>query len=217
MIWLQLIPFLQPPWDLIRLIDNIDARLKAGLISEKQAEAQRKQIEKEAFQRNKKFAIAQAAINGALAITKILAETPKFDFGIATAIEIVAAAATTASQIAVISSQQFAKGGLVKGLGTETSDSIPARLSKNESVINANSTRKYKPILSAINVDGGGKAFARGGFAGAPTGISPVSDVLGINNIVKSIQQMNFKPIVSIEEIRRAESKVEIIQRGSTL
>lgn len=45
----------------------------------------------------------------------------------------------------------FADGGDVEGPGTETSDSIPARLSNHEFVVNADSTSKYKPVLEAIN------------------------------------------------------------------
>lgn len=76
-------------------------------------DAKKAQIEKKQWERQKKINIAQAIANGAMAITKILAETPKFDFGVATAIQIGLAAATTAGQIAVIAKQQpqFKDGG----------------------------------------------------------------------------------------------------------
>lgn len=48
----------------------------------------------------------------------------------------------------------FAAGGLVRGPGSGISDSINARLSNGEFVVNAAATRKAYPILSAIN-DGG--------------------------------------------------------------
>lgn len=44
-------------------------------------------------------------------------------------------------------------GGDVHGPGTETSDSIPVRLSNHEYVVNADSTKKYKPLIEAINND----------------------------------------------------------------
>ena len=56
--------------------------------------------------------------------------------------------------------KKMATGGLVGGIGTGTSDSVNAKLSKGESVINARSTRMFKPLLSAINEAGGGAAFA---------------------------------------------------------
>ena len=57
----------------------------------------------------------------------------------------------------------FAQGGMVGGYGSGTSDSVNARLSKGETVINAKSTRMFKPILSQINQAGGGVGFADGG------------------------------------------------------
>ena len=60
--------------------------------------------------------------------------------------------------------RKLASGGFVSGPGTGTSDSIPARLSNGESVINANSTRMFAPLLSAINQVGGGDAFQFGGI-----------------------------------------------------
>lgn len=51
---------------------------------------------------------------------------------------------------------KFATGGYISGAGTGTSDSIPARLSNGESVINANSTAMFGGLLSALNQFGGG-------------------------------------------------------------
>ena len=51
--------------------------------------------------------------------------------------------------------QQFASGGPVFGRGSSTSDSIPARLSNGEYVVNAASTKRYRPLLDSINNGGG--------------------------------------------------------------
>ncbi|MBK7882488.1 MAG: hypothetical protein IPJ81_00600 [Chitinophagaceae bacterium] len=119
---------------------------------QKEAAAKRR-----AYEADKRAKIAQAEINGALAITNILATRPKFDFGIGDAIMIAAALATTAIQINNIKKAQIPqfKAGKVKidGPGTTTSDSILARISKGESVINAASTSKWHDALKAINND----------------------------------------------------------------
>jgi tape measure domain-containing protein len=47
----------------------------------------------------------------------------------------------------------FASGGRIRGAGSGTSDSILARLSNGEYVINAASTSKYLPLIDAINKD----------------------------------------------------------------
>ena len=49
----------------------------------------------------------------------------------------------------------IASGGLVRGPGSGTSDSINARISNGEFVVNAASTRAYLPLLQAINKFGG--------------------------------------------------------------
>lgn len=56
-----------------------------------------------------------------------------------------------------------AEGGDVVGEGTETSDSIPAMLSDGEYVVNARSTKMFRPLLSAINNYGTIPGFAAGG------------------------------------------------------
>ena len=59
----------------------------------------------------------------------------------------------------------LAGGGMISGPGGGKSDLIPAMLSNGESVINANSTAMFRPLLSSINAIGGGKRFAEGGMA----------------------------------------------------
>jgi hypothetical protein len=61
----------------------------------------------------------------------------------------------------------LASGGRVSGPGTGKSDSIPARLSDGEFVVNAASTRKHRALLEAIN-SGTITSFANGGMAGKP-------------------------------------------------
>lgn len=63
--------------------------------------------------------------------------------------------------------------------GNETSDSIPANLSKGESVINARSTRMFLPLLSKINELGGGVPFASGGIASTTASISSLRGRFG--------------------------------------
>jgi len=59
--------------------------------------------------------------------------------------------------------QKKANGGHIKGAGTGTSDSILAKLSNGEFVINANSTKKYRGLLEAIN-QGSLPGYVSGGY-----------------------------------------------------
>ena len=56
-----------------------------------------------------------------------------------------------------------AEGGDVIGDGDETSDSIPAMLSDGEYVVNARSTKMFRPLLASINNYGSIPGFAAGG------------------------------------------------------
>jgi len=91
----------------------------------------------------------------------------------------------------------FAEGGLVTGPGTAVSDSIPARLSNGESVINANSTAMFGGLLSAINEIGGGKKFAEGGIGGSME--APIVKTYVVASDVTSQQEADFQ----IQQIAR--------------
>jgi hypothetical protein len=75
------------------------------------------------------------------------------------------AGAGAASGTSVPRPRGMATGGLVQGIGGPKSDLIPAMLSNGESVINAQSTSMFRPLLSSINAIGGGRRFADGGLA----------------------------------------------------
>ncbi len=62
----------------------------------------------------------------------------------------------------------FAGGGQVRGPGTGTSDSILARVSAGEHVINAKAASRNRTLLEAINAGVTLPAFAAGGVVGAP-------------------------------------------------
>lgn len=63
------------------------------------------------------------------------------------------------AQIKSIQSQaKYADGGYVSGAGSGTSDSINAKLSNGEYVVNSNGTAMYKPILDYINSSTGRNA-----------------------------------------------------------
>ncbi|MBD9555664.1 D-alanyl-D-alanine carboxypeptidase family protein [Ensifer sp. ENS03] len=60
----------------------------------------------------------------------------------------------------------FAEGGHVRGPGTGTSDSIPARLSNGEFVVNAKATKSNRSLLEAVNA-GRELKLAAGGYVGS--------------------------------------------------
>lgn len=107
--------------------------------------------------------------------------------------------------------KKYATGGYVEGAGTTTSDSIPARLSNGEAVINARSTSMFYDLLSRINQAGGGVAFpnaqnspilhfARGGVAN-----NTQTMIEAVKTAVKGVQ-----PVVSVKEITKVQNKLKL-------
>lgn len=132
--------------------NNLKRMLDQKLISEEEYEAKSLVLKKKQFEQEKQAAIVGAIIDGAAAIVRAL-KNP---------LEVAFVAAMVTAQIATIQSQKFPgfKEGVIdlQGAGTATSDSIPARLSRGESVMTAAETAKYKPVLQAIR-DGEFEAF----------------------------------------------------------
>lgn len=119
----------------------------------------------------KAVAVAQATINTYKGVSEALgAAPPPLNFLLAGTT--LAAGLNNIKNIVSVPEPAFAQGGLVNGAGSGTSDSVSARLSNGESVINARSTSMFKPLLSALNEAGGGRAFAGAdGVGGVTTGV----------------------------------------------
>lgn len=120
-----------------------------GIISQKQYDIQSRKIKRDEAIRDKAVGIFDVIINTQRAITAFLAEGNPLLATLAGVQGLVALGTIIATPLPA-----FKKGKvMINGDGTETSDSILARISKNESIINARSTRKYKGMLEAINED----------------------------------------------------------------
>lgn len=157
---------------------------------------------------SKTLALAEIAINTGKAISEGVASAAGLIFpanipAIASTIATVIANMTTA--ISLVKSAKFADGGLVEGSGTGTSDSIPAMLSNGESVMTAKATSMFAPLLSAINVAGGG----------VPIQVrEKSSQALGEEMIARAIARgmKDVHPIVSVTEINKVGSQVKVVE-----
>lgn len=106
------------------------------------------------------------------------------------ALAVAAMVAMVAAVMALLGNvKKFAAGGLVTGPGTATSDSIPARLSAGEYVLNAAAVKRVGvEFLHSINgfsqgprVSGAALAFATGGLVPAASAVPPQSDNTNAN------------------------------------
>jgi hypothetical protein len=146
------------------ILESLSQRKDAELANKNLTDAQRLQIEERyqqqeaeiktrAWEAQKQASIAQAIINGALAIGNILATVPGGPLNPATIASLALATITTAAQVAVISNTQppkFADGGMVGGQ-LHSSGGTLIEAERGEYVINRQSTSDYLPSLKVLN------------------------------------------------------------------
>lgn len=173
---------------------------------------------KQAVMASKVLALAQVAIQQGIAISEAVASAAAGDpytYALRVAVAIASTVAAMASAIQSINEASFAKGGLVRGAGTATSDSIPARLSNGEFVVNAEATRQHLGELLAINGGWGATApnnrhFADGGMAVEQYNAASNSEAIAaaVREAVADIQ-----PVVSVKEITNVQKRVQVKEK----
>lgn len=203
----------------------LEERKEAGVITEEQYEKQLEQVQRKAFERKKKLDIAEAIINGALAMTKVTAQTGVLAFAFSPFI-----AAMTAAQIAVIASQKFADGGLIEkfangGMVVGKSHAQGgekfavggrvAELEGGEAVINKRSTAMFKGQLSAMNAAGGGVKFADGGLMNMPSFASSQFNAIGQQNMMGAMNTSS-RVVVVEADITNSQNTVGLIEAEAT-
>lgn len=161
---------------------------------------------------SKVIALAQIAIETGVATAKAISAAmskgiPAGLVDIAVATSAIISGMTSA--ISTVKGAKFATGGLVVGPGTATSDSIPARLSNGESVMNARSTAMFGPLLSSLNQAGGGVAFnpAAGGQREGYEFLAAA--------VAAGMKNVNLH--VGVDEITRVQDRVGKIKDISTI
>lgn len=146
----------------------------------------------------KASSIAQATINTAEAVTKALTLGP-----ILGPIAAGAISALGAIQIMVIAKQRFAGGGLFRGKGGPRDDQNIIMVSDGEYIVNAQSTKRYKHVLDAINY-GTTHAAAYPRFAYAEGGTAPAGGGTIIDALLKKIDALNMN-------VSKLETQVAVI------
>ena len=114
------------------------------------------------------IAAAAAVASGIATVKKIVAvQVPNAPAGAGPSLSTTPAGPAERPGVINVSSPSIkaADGGLIRGPGSDRSDSIPAMLSDGEFVINARSTRLFQPLLAAINSSSDIPGFAMGGLA----------------------------------------------------
>lgn len=163
----------------------------------------------------KMIGLATVAINQGIAISDAVRLAMKSGSWIDAIAKITTGIATVVANMATaiksIKSAKFATGGYVSGPGTGTSDSIPAQLSNGESVIAARPTEMFAPLLSSLNMMGGG----------VPINVTATSSqTLGEDMLARAVAKgvrMMPNPVVAVSEINQVNNRVDVLENLSKL
>ena len=182
------------------------------------------------FGQSKELAIIQAGINGAMAITSILAQYPKFDGGFAMTAALVGAGASTVAQIAKIASAKspstpkFERGGIQEIGGKrhsaggtkffgEDGTRFEAEAGEGIGILNRNA---FASFMDFNNAHSGGSSsggfFAGGGII--TQGVKP--DSIDFNGIVEAMSLLPA-PVVAVEEIQSVGNRYASVKSGADL
>lgn len=168
--------------------------------------------DKEAAKLAKALALFNIMVNTAEAIAKMTSrESGKGIIGIATtAAGIASILANMASAMSILKQAKFAKGAVnIGGAGSETSDSIPARISRGESVMNAKATKMFEPILIAMNNIGNGVALPRNNYV-------QTQQTADMTEAFTTAAE-RIRPVVDVREVTRVQNRVETLETLDSL
>lgn len=155
--------------------------------------------------------MAQAIASMGAALSKAFS-TGNIWEGIAASITAIAAITSVISQMKSLNSTaaeegakyHYARGGLVTGPGTGTSDSIAARLSNGEAVMTARAVVDWGPVLSMMNVSSGGNAI--------PTRHLPEksSGMRQMEQMFERVMRRLPNPVVTVRDINNGQRRVKV-------
>lgn len=149
---------------------------------------------------------------------------------VGTVLGIAAAAAAVVSGLKQVSKirstpTKYSKGDILRGRSHSLGGipfSIGGKLGfeaeGGEALINKNSTRMFAPLLSAINVAGGGKKFADGSVLGASRALSSQA-LIDYELLAARMAEANASlpaPVVSVEEINEVDNGVKVVEDLAT-
>lgn len=109
----------------------------------------------------------------------------------------------------------YSTGGLVKGEGTGTSDSIPARLSAGEFVIPAKTYKMFSPVINSIYRTGQNWNAANRVYSPASSnyGNTISEDMLSrvvSNAVISGIKNLDIHSAVSVVDINKGQRNVDV-------
>jgi len=185
-----------------------DAQMNKELEAAGDNEEEKDKIRKKYAEKKKHMAYIQAIIDTASAVMQALASMPPPISYIMAAVS----AAAGAIEIATISKQQFAKGGILNGPAHANGGILTpyGEVEGGESIINKNSmsSPNLRNLASAVNVAGGGNNFGTGdgSINLNPSTIQLIADAIN-----------NKKVYVVESDITETQKKVKVMENAAVL
>lgn len=180
-------------------------------------EQQQKKLQQEQAKREKALAMFQIVVNTSMAIMKTLASVP-FPANVIAAASVGAIGAVQLATAANEPLPKAARGRKITGKRHSQGGEI-IEAEDGEVIINRRSAQRFEPLLSAINMAGGGIPFgpmpSDGGFASRyamQAGLTEQAIVKAVERGVKSV-----KIYTTVEDIRRADRKYTQVESAGTL
>ena len=156
----------------------------------------------------KLLALFNIGVNTALAISEAIAGNAarpiKMAAAIAAVLSAIAQAYQVLNQAEKPATPKFARGGLVTGPGTGTSDSISAQLSNGEAVMTARAVVDWGPVLSMMNVSSGGNAIPTQHLPEKSSGMRQMEQMF--ERVLKRLPS----PVVAVQDINSGQRRVKV-------
>jgi hypothetical protein len=176
------------------------------------------------FGESKALSYAMALLNGAQAITSILAQWPKFDGGFAMTAALVSAGLTTAAQLKQISNTKLETGGIVEIGGKrhsqggtkfygEDGTTFEAEAGEGIGVLSRSAFSKFMEFNNAHTRSGNSSPsfMAGGGIITRGVQSQNMNEDIILNNTIRAIQAMPA-PVVTVEDINYKMNEVAMVE-----
>lgn len=209
-------------------VATIDAALKAGTISEQDAEKQKQKIRQESFEKQKKLQKTSATISYFTGLINAIAQSMQFPPPFNAIVGAISSGILTGvyrANIKQIDSQKFQDGGLIQG-PSHSKGGVPFTVQGRggfeaeggEFIQNKKAVQHYgTDFMQAVNTMKIPKLFAEGGFV-APVASGSMSSQVrqGVGTLAESITSQENRVILVESDLRKTQNKVNNVEAART-
>jgi hypothetical protein len=213
-------------------LENIDKELNRAKLEQTAATfGGVAQLLGESTAAGKAAGVAQATINTYTGVSEVWRAPSTLPEPLGTAAKVVSTGVVLGSGLASVKKiastpTKFGKGTILKGNSHANNgiqfllDGMPGfEAEGGEAIINKKSTSMFGPLLSAMNVAGGGNKFAGGTILGGASVNQPFSiiDYEVLAEMTADAVANNPNPVVDVQEILEVANSIDVLENNSNL